>query len=223
MSVLVVVETFNAGFKKSALEAVSYGHEVAKKLAVQCVALVIGKTDQAGSLGMQGAHKVIFCGTDEVHSDSAWLSTLISEVAVKNAAHVIVTPHNSTSKSIVGRLAIRMKGGCASGVTGLPEISGDQFEVTRSVFAGKATVRLALGGDCKILSLAGNVVPLKKDGVVAAVEVMEKPHSTGKVKLLETQRETGHIPLPEAERVVSAGRGLKDPSNWGIIEELAKE
>jgi len=223
MSVLVVVETFNAGFKKSALEAVSYGHEVAKKLAVQCVALVIGKTDQAGSLGMQGAHKVIFCGTDEVHSDSAWLSALISEVAVKNAAHVIVTPHNSTSKSIVGRLAIRMKGGCASGVTGLPEISGDQFEVTRSVFAGKATVRLALGGDCKILSLAGNVVPLKKDGVVAAVEVMEKPHSTGKVKLLETQRETGHIPLPEAERVVSAGRGLKDPSNWGIIEELAKE
>ncbi len=223
MSVLVVVETFNAGFKKSALEAVSYGHVVAQKLAVECLALVIGKAEQAASLGAQGANKVILCETDEVHSDSAWLSALIANVAIKQASSVIVMAQNSTSKSILGRLAVRLKGSCASGVTSTPEISGDQLEVTRSVFAGKATARLSLGGGCKILSLSNNLVPLKKDGGDAMVEKMEKPDPSGKVKLLETRRVNGHIPLPEAERVVSAGRGMKDPANWGMIEELAGE
>lgn len=223
MSVLVVVETFNAGFKKSSLEAVSYGFEISQRLKVDCVILVLGKSDQPGVLGAQGATRVMYCDTQEEHSDSAWLAALIAGVAVKIKARVLVTPHNSTSKSILGRLAVRLNGSCASGVTGLPDITQDTFEVTRSVFAGKATARLSLSGECKILSLTSNLIPVKKDGPDAAVETLEKPEPTGKVRRLETRRISGHIPLPEAERVVSAGRGMKDPSNWGMIEELAGE
>jgi len=223
MSVLVVVETFNGSFKKAGLEAVSYSHEVGKMLAMDSVALVIGKSELPGSLGKQGAHRVIYLETNEEVCDSAWLSNEIASAAVKNQSKVIVLVHNSTSKSIVGRLAIKLKGSCASGVTSLPKISGDQFEVSRFVFAGKATAHLSLSGACKILSLTSNLVPVKNDGQDAIVEIMEKTASGGKVSLIETQRITGHVPLPEAERVVSAGRGMKDPSNWGIVETLAKE
>lgn len=223
MSVLVIVETSNSGFKKSALEAVSYASEVGKMLNVDCIALVIGKTELSGSLGVQGAQRVLYIENGEEYFDSAWLTENIAEIAITNQSAIIVLAHNSTSKSIVGRLAIRLKGGCASGVTSLPEISGDQIEVSRSVFAGKATARIALTGNCKILSLSSNVVPVKKDGADVQVEVVAKKAPSGRIRLVDTQRITGHIPLPEAERVVSAGRGMKDASNWGMIEELARE
>lgn len=223
MPVLVVVETFNGGFKKAALEAVSYGFEWGSQSNTECLALVIGKTDQPGTLGVHGAQKVLYLETNEDVSDSAWLAQVIASTAIQHKASGIVMAHNSTSKSVVGRLAVKLKSGCASGVTSLPKIAGDLIEVSRSVFAGKATAHLNLGGDCKILSVTSNVVKIKSDGVAVDVEKIESSPATGKIKLINTERVTGHIPLPEAERVVSAGRGLKDPANWGMIETLAAE
>lgn len=223
MSVLVFVETFQGGFKKPALEAVSYGHACSRLLQGQCIVLVYGKTDQPGLPGRHGADRVLYLEDEGGVADTAWLSALIDREATKVGAKAVILAHNSTSRGVLGRLAVRLKSGCASGVNGLPEIKGDRMEVSRSAFAGKASARLSLGGACKILSIASNAGALKSDGNEAAVEILVKPAVSGKVKVVETKRISGEIPLPEADRVVSAGRGMKDPGNWGIVEELARE
>lgn len=223
MSVLVFVETFQGGFKKAALEAVSYGHACSRLLQGQCVVLVYGRTAQPGLPGRHGADRVLYLEDEGGVADTTVLSALIDREATKVGAKAVILAQNSTSRGILGRLAVRLKSGCASGVNSLPEIKGDRLEVTRSAFAGKASARLSLGGACKILSIASNAVVLKSDGNEAAVEILEKPAASGKIKVVETKRISGEIPLPEAERVVSAGRGMKDPGNWGIVEDLARE
>lgn len=223
MSVLVFIETFQGGFKKPALEAVSYGHALSRLMQGQCQVLVYGKTDQPGLPGRHGADSVLYLDDEDGLADTAWLSGIIAREAAKFGAKALILAQNSTSRGILGRLAVSLKSGCASGVTSLPEIKEDRMEVSRSAFAGKASARLSLGGPCKVLSIASNAVLMKTDGQDAPVEFLTRPEPSGKVKVLETKRISGEIPLAEAERVVSAGRGMKEPGNWGIIEDLAHE
>ena len=219
--VLVFAESQKGQFKKAAFEAVTFGKQTADALGTSCVALTLGSSDNAGELGVYGAEKVYTVGDESLNQfDSQVYTKVIAAAANELGATVVVLSHSSTGKSLLGRLAVRLEAGSVAGVNAVPTVDGG-FKVTKSVFSGKAIAQYEINSDRKVLSLMGN--SLQPDTVAAAVTpenlAIEVPASTIQVKSVEVVE--GTVPLPEAELVVSAGRGMKGPENWGIIEELA--
>lgn len=218
--IIAVVESFNGSFKKSSLEAVSYAHAVASGTGSACIVIALGEANDLSLLGKAGAEKVLHISQPINFSDTRGLAKCISGLATVEQAKAIIIANTSTGKSLAGRLAIRMNSGCATAVSALPEINGDEYTISRSVYAGKAQAIVKLQGGCKILTISAGAVPVKSDGSGATVEIAtyDQEHQ---VKIIDTKRMSGKTPLPEAELVVSAGRGLKAPENWGMVEELA--
>ena len=219
--VLVFAESPKGQFKKAAFEAVTYGKKVADMLGTEVVALTIGKASNASELGVYGASKVYNVGGVS-HFDGQVYTAIIAEAAQKVGASVVVIAHTSTGKSIAGRLSIRLKAGSVSAATGLPTIEGNSFKVKRNVFAGKGIAECTVITPTRIISLSGNSLPPEATGSEVAVENLAVTVPSSRIRVKEVQTVKGSVPLPEAELVVSAGRGMKGPENWGIIEELAE-
>jgi len=221
--VLVYVESPKGKLKKAAFEAVTYGHKTAQVLGTQCVALTIGAVEDAGELGKYGAAQVLNVASDSLADfDSQVYTAVISGIAQQTGATVLVLNHSSTGKSLLGRLAARLDAGSVSGVNTVPTVDGG-FKVKRNVFSGKAIAEYEVKSDIKVLSLMGNSLPPEEVGAAVEVQTVNADGPAGRVRVKEVQTVEGTVPLPEAELVVSAGRGMKGPENWGIIEELAKE
>lgn len=221
--VLVYAESPRGQFKKAAFEAVTFGKKVADQLGVPCAAIVLGaNVSSAGELGRYGAGRVVQvsdANLDNLDSQSA--TAVLADAAKQLGATVLVLSHSSTGKSIAGRLAVRLKAGLVSGVNALPEVRGNDFVVKKSVFSGKAVAEYAIVSPIKILSLMGNAVKPEATGAPANIESLSVPVPARRIHVKAVKTVEGTVPLPEAEVVVSAGRGMKDPSNWGIVEELA--
>ena len=219
--VLVFAETQKGKFKKAAFEAVTYGYKTAQALGTECVALTIGETEDAGQLGKYGASKVYNMNDEALKTfDSQTYTAAIAGAAEKVGANIVIIGHTSTGKSLLGRLAVRMNAGSVAGVKSVPTLDGG-FKVSKGVFSGKAVATYELSSDKKVLSLMGNEVPPEEVGSAVAVENMSVDLPANRVKVKEVKTVEGIVPLPEAELVVSAGRGMKGPENWGIIEDLA--
>lgn len=221
MSVLVIVENPKGRFKKSAFELTHYGHLLAKALGAECTAVVLGSIDDASVLGEYGASKVLHVNDQKLDSfDSQVHTNVISQLAQKQGAKVVLINHSANGKSLIGRLAIRLNAGSVSGVNSLASTDGG-FTATKPVFAGKAFAEISIRTDVKILSLMGNAIPPQIVGSKCIVDQVAVEIPVSKTKILEVKTVEGTVPLPEAELVVSAGRGMKGPENWGIIEEMA--
>jgi len=219
--VLVYTNSPEGKLKKSAFEAVTYGYKAAQSLDTEVVALTIGNTDNAGILGQYGAAKVLNIAGAE-NFDSGTYAAIIANAAQQVGANIVVMPDDSTGKALLGRVAVRMDAGVVSGVKTLPDTSAG-FVVKKNVFSGKAIVDYNITSDKKVLSIAGNTFPPEVVGSDVAVETPSIDIPASRVRIKEVSTVKGTVPLPEAELVVSAGRGVKDPDNWGIIEELANE
>lgn len=223
MAVLVYAETQNKQLKKAALESVFYGYKVAQILNTECIAIVLGEASDVEQLGVYGATRIVHIGDASLNTvDSKAQTQVLSEVAEKVDADTIIVAHSSTGKSLLGRLAAKLEAGSVSGVISLPTIDGG-FKVKKSVFSGKAIAEYNVTTPKRVLSLSGNSFKPEEVGNPINVESMDVTIPTPTIKVLETKVEEGTVPLPEAELVVSAGRGMKGPENWGIIEELASE
>ncbi len=222
--VLVYAESPRGQFKKNAYEAVTYGKKTADLLGTSCAAVVLGTSvQQAGTLGNYGASKVVQVNDARLDTfDSQNYAAAIAETARAVGASVIVLTHSSTGKSIAGRLSVRLEAGLASGVNALPVVQGSALHVNKTVFSGKAIAEYALSSPIKIISLIGNAVRPEETGSAATVENTTLSSAQGRIRIKEVKTQEGRVPLPEAELVVSAGRGMKDPANWGIVEELAE-
>ncbi|MBL7976967.1 MAG: electron transfer flavoprotein subunit alpha/FixB family protein [Bacteroidetes Order II. Incertae sedis bacterium] len=220
--VLVYAESPNGQLKKAAFEAVAYGHLTAQAMGTSCVALVLGDVADAGQLGLFGASTVYQVQKDHLSNfDSQVYSAVIASAAQKLGAQVVVVSHTSTGKSLLGRLAVKLNAGSVAGAKAVPD-TGNGFVVAKGVFSGKATAHYAIQSAVKVLSVMGNSIPLKADGHVASVQALDVAVPSSRIKVLERKTVSGgKAPLPEAELVVSAGRGLKGPENWGIVEDLA--
>jgi len=226
MSVLVYVDHIKGNIKKGTYEAVNYASKVAESLGgKEVIAIALGTTtnDALAELGAYGANKVLTVNDAAFDAfDSRPIAKVVAEAAVENVAEVIVFSHNSSGKALAPRVAVRLEAGLISGASSVP--SGDDFTVRKSVFSGKAFADYNMHSAIKVLSVNPNSFPIEKGDGTVTVEAF----STGvgasdfKVKVLEVSRATDTVPLPEAELVVSAGRGLKGPENWGMIEELAE-
>jgi len=220
--VLVFAEATNGKFKKSAHEVVTYGAKTAAAMGTECVALTLGEVENAGDLGRFGAGKVYNVAAPALNGfDSGVFTAAIAGAATQLGARVIVLSHNSTGKNLTGRLAARLDAGSAPGVNSVPVVDGGKFSVRKAVFSGKAFADVELLTDTKIISVAGNSIPVEETGSAVGVESISVDLPAPKVKVLETKRAEGITPLPEAELVVSGGRGLKGPENWGVITDLA--
>ncbi len=221
MSVIFLAEHQQDTFKKSAFEAATFSKKLAEKLGTTAIGVVIGSMNNPGSLGKYGADKVLHVQADQnVPFDSQVFTEALAAAAKQSDASVIILAHSSTGKALGGRLSARLKAGLVSGVNALPDTEGG-FKARKSVFSGKANGIYNITSAIKILTLAGNAVKPVRSETEAPVESLQVTLPTARITVKEIKTVQGIVPLPEAEIVVSAGRGMKDPGNWGIIEELA--
>ena len=219
--VLVFAESQKGQFKKAAFEAVTYGYKAAQAMGTDCVALTLGTAANAGELGTYGASKVYNVADASLNNfDSQVQAAVISAVAAQLGAELIIVSHTSTGKSLLGRLAVRLNAGSVAGVNGIPSVDGG-FRVSKTVFSGKAIATVEVSSPVKVLSLMGNAIQPEQTGSAVSVETLGVEVPASRIKIKEVSRVEGTVPLPEAELVVSAGRGMKGPENWGIIDELA--
>lgn len=222
--VLIYAESPNGQLKKAAFEAVTFGKKVAGLLGVPCAAITLGaNVTGAGELGRYGADRVLNVADANLNQlDSQSATAVLAAAAKQLNASVVVLSHTSTGKTIAGRLAVRLDAGLVSGVNSLPELNGNALHVKKSVFSGKAIVEYAIDSPVKILSLMGNAIRPEASGAPVVAENLSVDTPARRIKVVDVKTIEGRVPLPEAEVVVSAGRGMKDPSNWGIVEEMAE-
>lgn len=223
MSVLVFADAPKGKIAKAAYEAVCYGKKIADKTGATVTVLTYGDVSEGdlSALGAYGASKVLV--NKDIKEDNDQRLTALAAAAVeKEDAKVIVFSFDPLGKSLAPRLSARLEAGLVPGATAVPEIDGDKFSVTKTVFSGKAFAKYVIKTDRKIISLMPNSIPVEKGDGSAEVEAFAPGTEEGKIHVKEFKAEGGDgIPLPEADLVVSAGRGLKGPENWGMVEELA--
>ena len=223
MSVLVYIDTTDGHVKKASLEALSYGAKLAEQLGTTAEAIVLGAVnDDLASLGKYGVKKIHHAAGDAFSNLDAQVYTqVLAAAATSSGATVIVFSNNLSGKALAPRLSARLKAGLVTGAVALPE-TGNGFVVKKTVFSGKAFAKIQISTPVRIIALNPNAFPVIAGEGSAEVVAIATSAKDPKVKLVNTTRASGEILLTEAEVVVSAGRGLKGPENWGMVEELAK-
>jgi electron transfer flavoprotein alpha subunit len=220
MSVLVFIDQSEGHIKKSSFEAASYGAKVAEQLGTTAEGIVLGSvTDGLAALGNYGIKKVHTVADAALNSFDAQVYTKIIAQAAANA-DVIVFSNSTTGKAVAPRLSVKLKAGLVSGAVALPDTSNG-FTVKKTVFSGKAFANISVTTAKKIIALNPNSFNIITTGGTAEVEPFAATIDAAKVTVTNVDLVKGEIPLGEADIVVSGGRGLKGPENWGMITELA--
>ncbi|WP_420387234.1 electron transfer flavoprotein subunit alpha/FixB family protein [Roseivirga sp.] len=221
MSVLVFIELEEGKIKKSSREAISFAAAMGETTAI---ALGSADNDELATAGNNGAAKVLHVSDDRLNAGLIQpYAEVITAAANETGAEIIVTAKSSLADAVVGRVAAKLGAGLVSNVVGLPDTSNG-FVVRRSIYTGKAFANSTITTDKKILAIKKNAIDLKTDGAAAAVEAfsVSLDDALFGAKITSTDKAEGDVLLPEADVVVSGGRGLKGPENWGMIEDLAK-
>lgn len=226
MSVIAFAKNWNGKFKNSSYELVSYTKELANKLNTNLVVLSIGEvsSEELNTLGKYGADKIISVNDPQLNTlTSRAYAKVISQVADKEAATVVVLSDNNSGKAIAPRVSVQMKAGLVAAVQELP-VSLEPFTVKKRVFSGKAFGHVQIDSEKKILTIAKNCFGLVENQVEPAIEeyTPEVDASLFKVQVIEEEEQKDKVILSDADVVVSAGRGMRSPENWGPVEELAE-
>lgn len=223
MSVLIFIDTADGHVKKASLEALTYGAKIAEQLGTTTEGVVLGSvTEDLAALGKYGVKKIHQVADASLnHLDAQVFTKVIAQVATATGAKVIVFSNNLSGKAIAPRLSVRLKAGLVSGAVALPDTSNG-FVVKKNVFSGKAFANIAVTTDIKIVALSPNAYQTIAVEGTAEVVSATATVDAGKIKVTNVTKASGEVVLTEAEIVVSAGRGLKGPENWGMIEDLAK-
>jgi electron transfer flavoprotein alpha subunit len=225
MSVLVFLENWDGKFKKLSFELVSYSSKVAEMLGEPVIALSVGKVEKSEleKLALYGAEKIISIENESIKAfDDQAYTSMIADVAQRIGAKVLVLANNNSGKALAPRLSVRLKAGIASGVSKLP-ISVNPFVVYKKVYSGKAFADVVIKSEIKILTLAQNSFELVESPKTFVYEKsdIQPDSSLMKIQVNEVQKQSGKLLLTDADIVVSGGRGMKSPDNWGPLVELA--
>ncbi|MBL7726392.1 MAG: electron transfer flavoprotein subunit alpha/FixB family protein [Dinghuibacter sp.] len=223
MSVLVYIDQADGQIKKSSLEALCYGAKVAELTGTHAEAVVLGPVSAPLSeLGKYGARKVHHINHESFSGfDAQAQAKAVADVAQASGAGVIVCSFNVNGKAIAPRLSARLKAGLVAGAVALPVLDGG-FTVRKSVFSGKAFANIKVNSAVKIVAINPNSYQVVATDGVAEVSETQTAAENAKVKITATNKITGEVPLAEAELVISGGRGLKGPENWGMVTDLAQ-
>jgi|TARA_B100000768_G_C11284255_1_gene380927 electron transfer flavoprotein alpha subunit len=218
MSVLAIVSIKNGMPTKGGLEAASYAASHAEAQGISAIALVAGDINGDGGLGATGVSHVL--QFSEAITDSSQWAKLAAAAAQEHSAIAIVASHDHFGRAIAPRVAVRLQAGLVAGVTELPT----HGSVRKNVFSGKAMADVSVSTAVSVYTVTPNAFGIKNDSNEAEVQAFASEIGTARESVtgFDTASADGQVPLPEAELVVSAGRGLKGPENWGIVEDLAK-
>ncbi len=224
MSILVFVEGDEGKIKKSSREAISYAAAMADGAEITALALGSYQADELQSLGANGAHKIMHASSTQLDQGiiQAYASVVAQAVEL-SAAQTLILAKSSLGDAVAARVSIMIDASLASNIVELPDTT-QGFTVKRSIYTGKAFAYVKLNKERKILALKKNAADLKTDGSPAELVSFEPQLNDDDFNsnILSTEKATGEILLPEADIVVSGGRGLKGPENWHLIEDLAK-
>jgi electron transfer flavoprotein alpha subunit len=225
MAVLVYTENWDGKFKKLSFELVSYASKIAEMAGDTVNVVSIGKVDNSElqKLSQYGAAQIINVDSDKLEVfDVHTYSNVIAEIAQKQKAKVIILSCNNKGKAIAPRLSVKLKAGIGAGVSKLP-LSLNPFIVYKKVFSGSAYANVQIKSDIKIITLAQNSFELIENPKNASIENYTPQIDVNSIKtqIKDVQKQTGKILLTDAEIVVSGGRGMKSPDNWGPLVELA--
>lgn len=222
-SILVFVESAEGAVKKTSLEAVCYARKMGGDVTVIAFGNEVSESELS-NLGKYGASKVLHVNDEKYNKGVIQAySSVIADAMTKEGANILVLANSSLGNPVSARVAVKVDASLASNVTELPDTSGG-FKVKRSIYTGKAFANVELTKDKKILAIKKNAAEVKETGGTAKVESFSGAASDSdfSTNITKSEKATGEILLPEAELVVSGGRGLKGPENWGMIEDLAK-
>lgn len=221
MALLAFIDTVDGRVKKSAFEILTYAKKTAEVTGDEVYGLIIGKAENKEGVTHYGANKIIHLNPDMKGFDTRWVAKQTKSIAEELGAHTILMSHSSSGKSLAGYLAVLMDASCLTGVNSIPEKQGDKLVLERNVFSGKAGATIEMEGPNFVITVMGNSLQAEQLESSSEIETREADTSEVKVKIQEISTVSGKIPLPEADLVVSAGRGMKGPENWSLVEELA--
>ncbi|MBN1184699.1 MAG: electron transfer flavoprotein subunit alpha/FixB family protein [Bacteroidales bacterium] len=224
MSVLVYTENWDGKFKKLSYELVSYASKIAEMMGSTTTAISIGNVsnDELAKLGNYGANKVLTVSGESLKTlDNQVYASIITQAAKKEGAKVVILSNNNTGKAVAPRISVKLKAGLIPGATKLPS-SVSPLTVIKKVFSGKAFANVSVKSDCAVITLSQNSFEVIEKSGSANVEAFVAEMGVVKTIVKETDKQTGKILLTDAEIVISGGRGMKSPDNWGSIEELAE-
>ena len=223
MAVLVYAESWNGSFKKATFEAVSYAAQLANKIGTDAIAITIAHQGDANQLGNYGANKVLTI-TDETlntFNNQSYANAIVAASNHVNAETVVISNTNN-GKAIAPIIAAKREAALITNAIELPSTLSP-FTLKRKAFSNKAYALFSTDSNQKVISITPNAFGVHQIQVSTTIESFsyDTSDSDQRLKSVSVDSATGKIPLPEAELVVSAGRGLKGPENWGMIEELA--
>ncbi|MCB0472064.1 MAG: electron transfer flavoprotein subunit alpha/FixB family protein [Flavobacteriaceae bacterium] len=222
MSVLVFAESSEGKFKKTNFEATSYGKKISELLNTNLIVLTVNATDTA-ALSDYGAEKIINVTDEKLNAFNAKAyADVIQQVVEKEKVELVILDSGANSLYVAPVVAARLEAGYASNVVALPE-SASPFVVKRKTFSNKAFNHTEIKTTIKVISLSRNSFGLVENKVTTAVEQFSPDLGPADftVKTTAVDKSTGKVTIADADIVVSGGRGLKGPENWGMIEELA--
>ena len=223
MAVLVYAESWNGSFKKATFEAVSYAAQLANKIGTDAIAITIAHQGDANELGNYGANKVLTI-TDETlntFNNQSYANAIVAASNHVNAETVVISNTNN-GKAIAPIIAAKREAALITNAIELPSTL-NPFTLKRKAFSSKAYALYSTDSNQKVISITPNAIGIHQTQVATSVESFSynATDSDQRLKSISVDKATGKISLTEAELVVSAGRGLKGPENWGMIEELA--
>lgn len=220
MSILVYTESEKGKLKKMALEVVSYAKAIADKMGTTVTAVAVN-AEHTESLGNYGASKVLSIKNEALNTFNAkTYAAAIAEAAKQENAEVVVLSSSADSKYLAPLLAVNLDAGYVSNVVEAPS-STSPFTVKRTAFTNKAFANTEITTAVKIVGLSNNSYGLVESGGTASVEDFSPSLPESGVRVESVDKATDKVSIADAETVVSGGRGLKGPENWGMIEELA--
>ena len=220
MSVLVYASSSDGKFKKSAFEVVSYGKKVAEELGTNIIALTIN-VDDVSELQKYGADTIVSVNNESLKEFNAKeYASAIQQVADSKWSKVIVIDSSIDGLYVGPLVSVALNAGYASNVVDAPS-SISPFVVKRKAFSNKGFNNTEITTENKVIGLAKNSFGIHENPVTASIENFEVSVSELGVKSTSVDKAIGKVTIADADVVVSAGRGLKGPENWGMVEELA--
>lgn len=220
MSILIYAESENKKIKKAAFEVASYASSIAEQTQDDVVALTIN-AENTDSLGQYGVSKVLNVNNDSLDKFNVEKhSQIITKAAEEVNAEIVVISQSANAKYLAPFLAVNLNAGYASNVVELPTTENG-FQVKRNVFTNKAFGMAEIKTDKKIIGLSSNAFGLHEKEISTETVDFNPEISDSSIEVQSVDKNTDKVSIADAEIVVSGGRGLKGPENWGMIEELA--
>lgn len=221
MSVIVYIEHTEGKVKKNVLEAVSFAVAYAAKIGTEAIGVAAGNVsdDEIKKVGTVGLSKILKAdGYNYINHQK--VAGLLAGASQKHSAKAIIFAGSTEGKSAAPRLAIKLNAGIATEVVDVPS-STSPITLKKKAFSGKGFANIELTKELNIVVISTNSFGVKEQNADCTIEPLVSNDNENALTHVAFDRNTAGISLPDAELVVSAGRGLKGPENWGMIEELA--